>query len=536
MMIKADKRNIALNVLWALLVILIGFIIEFIQQKYFYTVRFHGDSAVMQVLAEAIKDEKSILPHDFYYGNQLILFRSSPFIALALSIGIFGYNAYIIGSSLSAALWFLLTYLILKNILHNKLEALVVSISLFIPLGLCDFDFMLGQQSHLANIVLSIISCFSAHRYIKNSKLSWLFISLLPVLLMSIESPIRAAILVLPLIITFLIFNNKKAWPIFPASCIIVTACGFSINKLLMSHYLPLGVDYLSTLKMSDTGTILNNLAFISNDILQNTSSMYYFAGHSIKSIGFIFYIASFASLLLLVSFFIYGVVLTSKYIYLFVNNNRPDVEYLQFALVLSVLGIVSGLAIIASVNPDSGRHILWALTLLKLTALINVYLWTKKIVGKRIIAQVAFLIGVLFVSCWVPILAYPNQLVDRNINLNKSLPINKEILKIMDSTGIHNIYGADFWRMMPLNSLGNNINSGVLSTDGENILTSNWLSRPSWFCISGDVLYYIKKEPTDSIIEKKLISANGSMLYKDESGSIWKSKPVWQQTTCDKK
>ncbi|RJH54498.1 hypothetical protein D5G26_05090, partial [Salmonella enterica subsp. enterica serovar Mbandaka] len=80
-------------------VVVFGVTVGLIHQVFIYPYIFHADSAAYQVLASAIKDELSLLPHDFIYGNQLILLKISPFIAVAESAGFTAFKAYAIGGS-----------------------------------------------------------------------------------------------------------------------------------------------------------------------------------------------------------------------------------------------------------------------------------------------------------------------------------------------------------------------------------------------------------------------------------------------------
>ncbi|EBG8631815.1 hypothetical protein FJO97_23075, partial [Salmonella enterica] len=94
------------NYFWHVSVIIIGLAIGLVHHIYIYPNFFHADSAAYQVLASAIRDEGVLLPHDFFYGNQLIMLKISPFIALANYIGFSGYKAYAIGGAIAICVWF----------------------------------------------------------------------------------------------------------------------------------------------------------------------------------------------------------------------------------------------------------------------------------------------------------------------------------------------------------------------------------------------------------------------------------------------
>lgn len=56
------------------------------------------------------------------------------------------------------------------------------------------------------------------------------------------------------------------------------------------------------------------------------------------------------------------------------------------------------------------------------------------------------------------------------------------------------------------------------------------WLFRLSWYCINGEVLYYIKDGKVDKIIELELKSKNGKILYNGVEGKIWLGFVIWSK------
>ncbi|HHL9594593.1 TPA: hypothetical protein ACQ98W_004852, partial [Citrobacter braakii] len=139
-----------------LFVILTSFLLGVVHVKWIYSITFHADAAAMQVLAQAIYESRSILPHDFYYGNQLILLRSEVPIALAMAMGFKGYAAFVIGSALGISIWTVILFTSLYCVFKKFLAAAFYTFCLLFPVSIgFDNDLILGQQSHLANVVLS---------------------------------------------------------------------------------------------------------------------------------------------------------------------------------------------------------------------------------------------------------------------------------------------------------------------------------------------------------------------------------------------
>jgi hypothetical protein len=96
-------------------------------------------------------------------------------------------------------------------------------------------------------------------------------------------------------------------------------------------------------------------------------------------------------------------------------------------------------------------------------------------------------------------------------------------------ATGIKSVYGSGFWHMMPINSYIEGLNSQTLISINGNIVLWHWVTRPSWACGEGDVLYYLKNLPADKEIERKLSSANGVQIVKRDQYSIWSGPKIWK-------
>lgn len=64
---------------------------------------------------------------------------------------------------------------------------------------------------------------------------------------------------------------------------------------------------------------------------------------------------------------------------------------------------------------------------------------------------------------------------------------------------------------MQLLNSIDAEVHSSELTDSYDKfVIPRTWLSRPSWYCINGEVLYYTKDGKADKIIESELKSKNG--------------------------
>lgn len=512
-------------------VVLIGFAIGFIHQYFIYPIYFHGDSAAMQVLARAIVEKRSLLPADFSYGNQIIFLRSSYFNALTMLLGLSGYKAYILGSALSIAFWFLITYLTLSSVFSRRSKALVLTVAFFIPLGYNDLDMVLGQQSHLANIVLALAAAiFAFQASLRPCRRYWV-LSFLPIALMALEAPTRGALVAIPLMFLLILsFGLRKGF--YPSALALAgIIVGYVGNTALLRHTGPLEVNYLQSLTLYNLPDVMAHLSQLVVSLLGATMATDVFAGMKIVGVGFPLYMLSIAILLCYVAAFVYGMVMTTARIKTSIaaaKNVEPNL--LEFFLILAAIGIVIGLFAVASLNPDSLRHVQWAMSLLKLTLFIWLYdLLSRSIKSKSALAIITVLIALL-TSCWYPVVANKNLNLSIHITFQRARDFNREILALMQQNHIYRIYGGDFWGILPLNAIDNRVNAGELAINGDNVVPRHWLSRPSWFCPSGEVFYTLNQTvEADRLIKDRIAARQGELLLTKGDVTIWKGPVIWK-------
>lgn len=518
----------AINKSWHAGVLLLGLMIGLIHHIYVYPYIFHADSAAYQVLSSAMLDEKSILPFDFFYGNQLILLKISPFISLASIIGFSGYKAYAIGGAIAICLWFYICSLITSKYFESKITGLMLSTCLFIPLGHDDVDFLLGQESHLSNVVLSVLACLSCLMFVQKKKFYNAILFSAAIIIMAAESPIRAMIVIAPLSLFIVsVFKNKiSLLAVFIT--FISLFFGALINKHLLLTHFPLRVDYASTAVLLDPTSVINNFILILQSILVQSSSSWVLVGHGALSLATPFYFIGFAYIILFISALVYG---SCKYVSMISNTDIESLTNDKIKLLASLasIGFLSGLLLVASLNPDSGRHIFWATCLLKLVVFYFMHCVISNFIKNNILSSSVTVIIAILMSSWVPI-SYMNNFKSFNYtNIDKKSEINNKILSLTKQYGINYIYGEDFWRMQLLNSFDSSIKSSeIIEVNHEHLVPREWLSRPSWYCQSGDVLYYTKNGDTDKLVESKLKNTKSEILYDGLDGKVWKGPVLW--------
>ncbi|MBT9431597.1 hypothetical protein JZM24_04495 [Candidatus Sodalis endolongispinus] len=68
------------------------------------------------------------------------------------------------------------------------------------------------------------------------------------------------------------------------------------------------------------------------------------------------------------------------------------------------------------------------------------------------------------------------------------------------------------------------------MAINGDNVVPRHWLSRPSWFCASGDVLYSLNQTvEADRQIKDRIAARQGELLLTKGDMTIWKGPVIWQ-------
>jgi len=526
--------------LWAVFTCFLAFCIGFIHHKWFFPLVFDfppvfddgaaGDAAAMQILAKAILDQGSLLPADFSYGNQLVFLRSSPFIALAFILGLNGLDAFIIGSSLSIAFWGGVLYLFLSTFLNSNWKGALFSILLLLPLGFWEFDYVLGQQSHLSNVVLSIGLVVSISLYITKKSNLFVIAAAICLFIMSLEAPIRGLLVLGPMFAALLFAGNLRKKAIASASLGFAFISAYLFNKLLV-QLRPLYLNHFNELSFKSTDEILENLGRNSRETLSNLSSLDVISGDTISLIGFIVFATGLLLLAIYLGFFLYGIFEATKVAKLkFHNGSRPadgeSVNDVCIVRLTSVFGIVIGALAVAALNPDSSRHYLWSVLLAKLLVLKFIFDLLSTYFGRNKAAVILICLAFIM-SSWFANLEKHNWNTARAMKNTNSPETAKAISDISKHTGIKNIYGGE--DLKPLNILIPNINAQGLDLEDGEVSIFPWLTRPSWSCVEGDVLYYLEDGSVDEEIKKRLVDVGGIQIKNGAGYTLWKGPPVWR-------
>lgn len=518
--------------LWAVVTFILAFCIGYIHHNWFFPLDFHGDAAAMHVLAEAILDQKSLLPADFSYGNQLVFLRSSPFIAFVSIFGMEGTNAFIFGSALSIAFWSIILYIFLSAYFKLPWEGSLFTLILLLPLGYWDSDLILGQQSHLSNVVLSMGLIIFSSLYVNNKKKLFLVVAGVCLFIMSSEAPLRGILVLVPLMISFSFTIKMRKTVLTSLLMASIFTLAYFFNKYLI-QLRPVALNHFDTLFFMSTDEIINNLLSTSRETLKSISSIDIISGDLISSTGFVVLSAGLLLIAMYLGFFIFGIQSATKVAIGRLNKTsriKNTIHKENFCLIqlTAVFGLLVGAFAVATLNPDSSRHYLWSVFLAKLF----IFKWIFDVLRDSIERKKAIvvLIGLaLFMSFWFAMLVkleWKTKGVIQEKNYTKTL---ESIQKVSERTGVRHIYGEDFWRMMPLNTLIPNIKAQVLILTDDGISPYFWLTRPSWSCMESEVLYYLKDGQVDEEIKNQLIDTGGIQIENGIEYELWIGNRVWQ-------
>ncbi|AEC21722.1 hypothetical protein PT7_3182 [Pusillimonas sp. T7-7] len=529
-MIHIEKDSA--NYLWPVFTAIIVFCIGYIHHRWFFPFEFDGDAASMHVLAKAILDEGSLLPADFNYGNQVVFLRSSPFIALASLVGFTDYKAFVFGSSLSIAFWGVVLYLFLSAYFNSNTKGFFFSILLLLPLGNWDSDFVLGQQSHLSNAILSLGTVVSIWLYITNKSKLFLIAACVCLFTMSSEAPIRGLLILAPILISLVLISGLKKTILAALPIGLTFILAYFANKLLI-NIRPISWNFFNTIIFKSSNQILDNLITTTRETLGGISSLNIIAGEPLSVLGFFVLAAALLLTAGYLGFVFFGLLNTTKMVATKQQiplriQNITNGDRLCLVQLTAVFGLIVGSLAVATLNPDSSRHYLWAIFLAKLFVFKWLYNIASEFVTKKMAAILVLTLGLLM-SSWFAYLVKFNWDPDKAIKSKSIAEAIQDIKEISDKTGIKNIYGENFWRMMPLNTLISNMNSQALVLANGGLHIFSWLTRPSWSCAKGDALYYLKSGSVDEAIKERLIDAGGNQVKDGNGYSLWVGPRVWQ-------
>jgi len=509
--------------LWLMLALAFAAAAGLIFFRYYYLAIFHSDSAAIQGLAMAVAHENSPLPRDFNYGNQLILFRAGVPIALFLKMGLSGYDAFTAGSTLNILLYLTLSAVALNSVLRRWPLSLGLALMLLVPFGMEEADYLIGQQSHLANGCFALILLTQSYRLMAAPRAWAIFFSALAVFCMAAEAPARALLVIAPLMIV--VAGARK---IRPFLVILLTAGGAFAAGYLVDGWLAglrhvIGLSGLSPASLTEAVGGIGTLISIFRT--------YYFGPGVVPVVPDADFYLPFIGFKLL---FILAALAFPLALW-----RRPPVEepmraagfFYQVGFCGLGVGIAATLLLLK--EPDV-RHFLWSLEICKLGLFLTGYHLVERRFGAKAGAAILCLAAACLSTPISASLFAPNRaLLEQGVKKQLARPMNGSLGEIMAKLGVHEIYGSNFWEMLRLQGLFPPAQAGILTVSNDKAAFSDWLTRPSLRCPGARVLYLLGGGEADRRIEEMVRQAGGDLVMQAQGQALYLGDPVWERSAC---
>lgn len=537
------------------IVLLAGLLCGAVFMVAYYPAIFHSDSAAHQLLAQAMVDERSLLPRDFAYGNQLILWRNNLFIAPLLALGVEGYRAYAGGSAINFAVFLTLAFVCLDQLLGDWRRSLLVALLFFLPWGHSEADFVMGQQSHLAFVAFALVLAVNAYRAAQGAR-GAVFTCSVVVFLLVLEAPTRTAMLLLPL--------AAALWLAVPASrlrglavaVIGGAAIAYLANRWLVATHQVTGIP---PLPMAPFPRFVARGAELTRGLVDYFIGFEQFERTSSNPATLVLYafktllLAAFAGMLAWQGWRVAMHLRMRLAAHLERVNaagatpgareRRGDmaagdtVPAFDFLGIAAVFGIAIGFWIVCAIEYWLDvRHFLWALMFLKLLLIVGVLQGLDRHVRVSTArVAVALVAGVLVSSTATNLLVpqYRHRL-QGEIATHYEKPMIRRVQAQMQATGLNRLYGRH-WEVLRLEVLAPPARTASLAVDRDQVQFVAFLSRPSMRCVQGDVLYLLDKGvPEEAFTLDKVLAAGGRLLEQLTPGkALYRGRPVWNTEGC---
>ncbi len=508
------------SLLLVLVVMIAGFIAQLIFQHLFYWQRFHSDSAVVSEISSAMLREGRLFPTEFQFGNDIFVLRLQFILAGLYAVGLSGFPAY----ALAAAINFAIALGILAAALlvwrgTPKPTALAVIFLTFLPLNFNEFDYLLGQQSHLMQTALPIafVMLFSACVLRKPYWQACLALLLLATLV-TLDSPMRGVLSV--------VSTLGVGFLVFPRDTKLVLPMAASLTGLVLGAL-------LYTLVTQDVHVFGNAPRFfgISPDAVADRfgallldyfklgTSLAMLEGHTLRGLTFIMVVGQ---IVIAISLLIYMGALLWRLVRQSValpheiteaDGTTADQDatiwqkQTDFAGMVGVALILIGVVtILDSVFDPVTRHFLTGLVLVKFSALnLILRLYSRQSLGNWSVAS-GFL-ALIAASSLISIPLLSSSVRHKEIEMRRSLQNTIESLNSSDiiSSANGNLYG-NFWIVYRYAVLTDTkLNPAPIIVEGGNVVAFIFLAVPETYCDTPEGGSYFLLGPHDGAIRSAI-------------------------------
>lgn len=513
------------------------FSIAFFHHFFFYAFRFHGDSAVRQIYAEAMLDELSLLPIDFSYVTGFFVLSSHHFIALFMLLGFDGFLAFALGSSIATAVLGTILTIIMFWVTRRLWVSAFLALLTITPLGVFEFDKLLGQQSSADKFMLAVLSIFFISMYSRDMKTRWLFSAAISVAILSLTHPVHGLLTMAPLVLITLLALKWRQAILVSAVTVGGGLAGTALHEFL-------AVDRVLTRSFTDTrvagfDSLTSNLLGLTRQAIRDLTGLDQISNQSVSVLSLSMYTAN------LIFLAVYAVLLIHGFLIIWragkvrlqighYSDAPTEWRFSKWLLAFGTAGVLSNLVITAALNPDSARHFMWATIVLKLAGLLMLAEWAlDKKHPMAIFTSIFFVLALG--SQWTIAVNHYGASFFSDAEKAKNSEVVRAIREVSNETGLSKVVGADYWTVLPINTLIPGVNGmQILRFDEPNFYIRAHNTRPSWACESAPVMYYVDtveaskwQDQNDEL--RVLLEENGARLVHSGSDfEVWIHQPIW--------
>jgi hypothetical protein len=495
-----------------------------------YPAYFNSDAAAHQILADAMLREGTLLPRDYTYNNQLILWRNQFGIALALKAGMSGYGAYVAGSLATFAICFAASFILIDGVLGNWGRSLAVTWLWLLPLGRAEAHYNLGQQTHLVWIVFVLAFAVHSWKVIQDSRRSTLICAAIAFAMM-LEAPTRAAMVLVPFAAVIWLHSRGRlplksgAWVAFAA------IAGWGVERWLAAGRMILGVPASSLSRFAQFADRSGELA---GNFVDEFIGFFQFAGATSEPRFLALYALKAVVLVAFAGAIAFLVVRCARAAA--AGPAESAANAFDFIGDCGAVHLLFGFWIVCAVEYGAVdvRHFLWGLMLVKLVIVVAAMQALSARVRPPALRAAVLVVSALLVCSTLTILFDASGRRMARTEATWHRPLYAALQARMHELGIRNVYGT-YWVVQPAAVLVPNALTGPLTVEAGRAHFHSVLGPPSHRCAHGQVLYVFRGTSADqAVIAQQVVAAGGRLLDTFTEGrALYVGPAVWEQDGC---
>jgi hypothetical protein len=423
------------------------------------------------------------------------------------------------------------TFLCVEMLVSDWRRALMATWLFFLPLGHTEQDFVLGQQSHLALVVFSLAVVVLAFRATEGHRRAAILCAVV-VFAVVVETPARAGMILVPLTIALGLthrLRNARALGIAMVAALVLGLLG---NRWLVATHQVQGIGAVPLAMYEHFVARMNELLKYFVDYF---IGFYQFGGlESLPGYLFLYGMKTLALLAFGVAALVFGTRALRRFR---TREGATQVTAAEFVGIAGVAGIlVGGFTVSAIEYWLDVRHILWALTLLKLAiilaALEALSRHVRSPVHQAVLACAAAMLASTCVTRFLSPQSYAR--LKQEIVEHRDLPEFRRVQARMAEFGIRRVYG-EHWEVLRTEVLIPGAQASVIAVQQGEVRFTNFLTRPSRRCATGEVLYILDRGIADQALIANKVLASGGRLVENlvVNKALYMGLPVWSQAGC---